>query len=87
MRMPGLDGTQLHLALRDMGRQLPVIYLSGQSSLQQGIVARKLGAHEFLIKPVARQALLSAVASGLEKSRDRCSRCCKAPVWNSRPRT
>lgn len=69
MRMPGLDGIQLHEALRAMGRNLPVIYLSGQSSLAQGIDAMKLGAHEFLIKPVPREALLKAVASGLEKDR------------------
>ncbi len=69
MRMPGLCGTELHASLKAMGRTLPVIYLSGQSSLQQGIEAMKLGAHEFLIKPVPREALLKAVASGLEKDR------------------
>jgi two-component system, LuxR family, response regulator FixJ len=69
MRMPGLNGLQLHEALKAQGRELPVIYLSGESSLQQGIEAMKLGAHEFLIKPVGREALLKAVASGLEKDR------------------
>lgn len=69
MRMPGMDGLALHQALKAQGRELPVIYLSGASSLQQGIDAMKLGAHEFLIKPVGRDALLTAVVSGLEKDR------------------
>lgn len=69
MRMPGIDGLNLHQALVAQGRTMPVIYMSGESTLQQGIHAMKLGALEFLVKPFTREALLAAVATGIEKDR------------------
>jgi FixJ family two-component response regulator len=69
MRMPGMDGLGLHEALQAAGRLMPVIYLSGESTVQQSIRAMKLGALDFLVKPFTREALLSAVAAGIEKDR------------------
>lgn len=69
MRMPGTDGLALHEGLLAQGRKMPVIYISGESQLQQGINAMKLGALDFLVKPFTREALLAAVAAGIEKDR------------------
>jgi FixJ family two-component response regulator len=74
MRMPGMTGVEMHAALLAQGRTMPIIYISGESSLQQGIDAMKLGAHEFLIKPFGREDLLRAVASALERDRFQMSR-------------
>jgi FixJ family two-component response regulator len=69
MRMPGLSGVELHAELLSQGRLMPVIYVSGESSVPQSIRAMKQGAYEFLIKPFGREDLLRAVAGALEKDR------------------
>lgn len=69
MRMPGLSGLYLHQALLERGRSMPVIYISGESSVHQSISAMKLGAMDFLVKPFTREDLLKAVATGIEKDR------------------
>lgn len=69
MRMPGMSGLELHHTLLDRGRMMPMIYISGESSVKQSISAMKMGALEFLVKPFSREDLLRAVAVGLEKDR------------------
>jgi FixJ family two-component response regulator len=69
MRMPGLSGLDLHTELINRGRSMPVIYISGESTVPQSIAAMKLGAMDFLIKPFTREDLLKAVAAGIEKDR------------------
>lgn len=69
MRMPGLNGLQLHQALRQQGCDWPVVYISGASSVQQSIDAMKLGAVDFLVKPFGREELLRAVERAIERSR------------------
>ena len=69
MRMPQQSGLELHRVLLAQGRAMPVIYMSGESSLQEGIAAMKLGASDFLVKPFSREQLLKAVAKGLERDR------------------
>ena len=65
MRMPAMTGLDLHRRLLESGRPIPMIYISGESSLQQGIQAMKLGATEFLLKPFSAQSLLAAIAKAL----------------------
>lgn len=69
MRMPVVSGVQMHAALKAQGCSIPVIYISGESSLQEGLEAMKLGAVEFLLKPFGRDALLDAVTRGLALAR------------------
>ena len=69
MRMPGMSGIELHEALIARGRLMPVVYISGESTLPQGIRAMKLGAQDFLVKPFTREAILTAVAAAIEKDR------------------
>lgn len=78
MRMPGLSGVELHAELLRLGRTLPVIYISGESTVAQSIQAMKLGAMEFLIKPFGREELLRAVATSLEKDRQQMQHLIKA---------
>jgi FixJ family two-component response regulator len=44
-----------------------VIYISGESTVQQTIDAMKLGAADFLVKPFSVDELLQAVAAGMDK--------------------
>jgi two-component system response regulator FixJ len=67
MRMPELSGVQMHAELLKRGRLRPVIYISGESTVQQTIDAMKLGAADFLVKPFSVDELLQAVAAGMDK--------------------
>lgn len=78
MRMPGLSGVELHAELLRLGRLLPVIYISGESTVAQSIQAMKQGAVEFLIKPFGREELLRAVVASLEKDRQQMQHLIKA---------
>lgn len=51
IQMPGMNGVQLQARLQEMGWRVPVVFISGESSLSQGITAMKQGAMDFLIKP------------------------------------
>lgn len=68
----------LHAELLRLGRLLPVIYISGESTVAQSIQAMKQGAVEFLIKPFGREELLRAVAASLEKDRQQMQHLIKA---------
>ena len=67
MLMPDINGLELQAELLKRGRQIPIIFISGQSTFPQTISAMKQGAIEFLIKPFDRDQILSAVESGLEQ--------------------
>jgi FixJ family two-component response regulator len=67
MRMPGMSGVDLHKAMIERGRMIPFVYISAQSTLEQGIAAMKQGAVDFLIKPFDREDLLAAVVRAMEK--------------------
>ncbi len=69
MRMAGMSGLEMHIELTRRGRRFPVIYLSGESTVPQTVQAMKLGAFDFLTKPVSREQLLGVVAAGIEHDR------------------
>jgi FixJ family two-component response regulator len=67
MRMPKLSGIELQSELIAKGHQIPIIFISGESSDQQIVKAFKNGAFDFLLKPFSREDFLSAVAKALEQ--------------------
>lgn len=69
MRMPGLTGLQMHSSLVERGRSMPVVYISGDTTVPETISAMKLGAVDFLVKPFSREDLLKAVSAAMEKDR------------------
>ncbi len=66
MRMPHMTGVELQERLKELGRAMPMIIISGESTDQQIITALKNGAIDFLLKPFARESLLAVVAKGIE---------------------
>jgi len=59
--MPGMSGLQLQEHLARDGHPMPVIFLTGHGDVAMSVRAVKAGAEDFLLKPVARLALLDAV--------------------------
>jgi FixJ family two-component response regulator len=65
--MPGLDGIELHAALKAGGIERPVIFITGVGDIPVSVQAMKAGAIDFLTKPVKSRQLLAAVAEAAEK--------------------
>ncbi len=70
LMMPGgLDGLQTLEQLRRVFPDVPVVMMSGKASLSDAVRATKLGAFQFLEKPLTPEGLLVAVRGALELSR------------------
>lgn len=64
--MPELDGMTLQQRLTTQGSTLPVIFLTGHGDIAMSVRAIKLGAVDFLTKPVKAVELLAAVRAALK---------------------
>jgi two-component system, NtrC family, nitrogen regulation response regulator NtrX len=64
--MPGATGLEVLAEVREAAPQLPVIMMSGRATLSDAVRATKLGAFHFLEKPLAPEAVLLTLRSGLE---------------------
>ena len=67
MRMPAMSGVDLQKSLLTVGRQTPIIFMSGESQPNEIVQAMKQGAVDFLFKPFNLEVLLSAIESALSK--------------------
>ncbi len=67
--MPGKDGIALLERLRTSWPELPVIMMSGHGTIETAVRATKLGAYDFLEKPLSYDKLLLCVRHGLESAR------------------
>mgnify|MGYP000120147033 CR=1 FL=1 len=74
MRMPGFGGLELQQRLDSLGRNTPIIFISGESDKDEIISAFTSGAIAFLWKPFAREKLLEAINKGLELDKQRASK-------------
>ncbi len=68
---PGPDGLETLGRLRERGVATPVIMMSGKAQLTDAVRAVKLGAFQFLEKPLAPEAVLVTVRAALELNRTR----------------
>ena len=76
LTMPELDGLELQHHLVQTGDELPIIFLSGQADIPASVRAMKAGAIDFLVKPVNRETLLSAIEQARERDgKARQARC------------
>ena len=72
LMMPGeLDGLATLARLRESAPDVPVIMMSGKAGLSDAVKATKLGAFNFLEKPLSPEGVLLALASALELRRVR----------------
>lgn len=71
MRLPHVTGLHVQTTLRERGIEMPIVFMSGESTVLQAVNAMKAGAEQFLVKPVSRQDLIDAVKLGLQADVDR----------------
>jgi DNA-binding NtrC family response regulator len=67
--MPGKSGLELLEDLKAAGVKTPVILISGQANIEMAVRATKLGALDFLEKPLSTDKLLVALENALRLSR------------------
>jgi DNA-binding NtrC family response regulator len=67
--MPGKDGLALLEDLRNLGIALPVVMISGQANIEMAVRATRLGAIDFLEKPLSTDKLLLTVENVLKLKR------------------
>ncbi len=67
--MPGKDGLTLLAELKAAGVQTPVVMISGQASIEMAVRATRLGAIDFLEKPLSTEKLLVTVDNTVKLSR------------------
>jgi DNA-binding NtrC family response regulator len=67
--MPGKDGISLLEDLKNLGIAAPVVMMSGQASIEMAVRATRLGAADFLEKPLSTEKLLLTVENALRLAR------------------
>jgi len=67
--MPGIDGLKLLEQVRAAGVTTPVVMMSGQAHIEMAVKATRLGALDFLEKPLSTDKLLLTVQNALKLER------------------
>ena len=67
VNLPGISGLDFQQQLKNKGRQVPIIFVTGHGDIPTTVKAMKSGAVEFLTKPVGDQALLDAIEQALAR--------------------
>ena len=67
VRMPGLTGLELQQRLKNLKREIPIIFITGHGDVPMSVQAMKAGAVEFLMKPHIDQNLLDAIQAALKR--------------------
>ncbi len=81
--LPGIDGIELLRQLKSAGHHLPAIMITGNSAVPMAVEAMKVGAIDFLEKPVDRTELFASIDRALDLSRDAT----KLLVWQAEAAT
>jgi FixJ family two-component response regulator len=66
IQLPDISGVDLHRMLLEKNINPPIIFISGEASIQESIDAMKQGAIEFLVKPFEIDTLIAAVNNAIK---------------------
>ena len=66
IQLPVISGVDLHRMLMEKNINPPIIFISGEASIQESIDAMKQGAIEFLVKPFEIDTLIAAVNNAIK---------------------
>ncbi|WP_291327063.1 sigma-54 dependent transcriptional regulator [Desulfovibrio sp. UCD-KL4C] len=69
LNMPGMDGVDLLRQAKDAHPDLSVVIITAYGTVETAVDALKVGAYDFLTKPVDPENLFRVVKRGLERSR------------------
>ena len=69
--LPGLDGWGVLRAIRDAGKNMPVLFLTARDQVEERVKGLELGADDYLVKPFAFSELLARVRSLLRRGKSK----------------
>lgn len=69
LRMPGMSGLELQLAMAERGIDLPLVMITAHGDVAAARASFKSGAVDFLEKPLDNTQLIHAVRSALERAK------------------
>jgi two-component system NtrC family response regulator len=69
MRLPDIEGMEILKDIHEIKPGLPVIVMTGYSTVQNAVDSMKLGAFDYLSKPFTDEALMLVVERAIEKKR------------------
>jgi len=69
IKMPGMDGLEVLGKVRQAVENLPVVMVSGHGTVATAVEATKLGAFDFIEKPLATERILLAIRNALDVGR------------------
>jgi len=67
LHMPGIGGMETLRRLRVTHAHLPIIILTADENLETAVTALKLGAFDYLVKPILQNRLLTAVRNAVDR--------------------
>ncbi|WP_456385891.1 sigma-54-dependent transcriptional regulator [Desulfolithobacter sp.] len=66
MKMPGMDGIEFLVRIKELNKDLPVILITAYAEVEKAVEAMRLGAFTYLAKPFSNEQLLAAVNKAIE---------------------
>jgi DNA-binding NtrC family response regulator len=67
LMMPGLSGMELLAEIQQRSPGIQVVLMTGHGSVERAVEAMRLGAHDFIIKPVSRAELIAILERALRE--------------------
>lgn len=68
--LPGSSGWELLEELRDKGREIPVIFVTGREGLDDRVRGLRMGADDYLVKPIELEELVARIEAVLRRRRE-----------------
>ncbi len=68
-RLPGMEGLEVLRRLRQQGRDVAVVMMTAHGSESVAVEAFRLGARDYIIKPIQAEALIESVERALRETR------------------
>jgi two-component system, NtrC family, nitrogen regulation response regulator NtrX len=69
IKMPGMDGLEVLQRIKVANETVPVVMISGHATVTTAVDATKLGAFDFIEKPLASERVLVTIRNSLDRSR------------------
>jgi FixJ family two-component response regulator len=84
VRMPGKSGIDLQTRLLEENLGIPILFLTGEASVDEAITGLKRGAIDFIQKPFNMEVLLLAIEKAFEKQKESLAKKHKTIVRNEK---
>lgn len=68
IQMPGIDGIETLKRIKEFDTRIPVVMMSAHGTIEKAVKSMKLGAYDFIPKPLERDRLLITVKNALMAS-------------------